>query len=139
MSKMDPIYKEQWCQALESGEYEQTKGALKKRTGLSTDEEEKCFGFCCLGVLAEIVKDEISGAYWAPDPIDIDGQYEFVGPNDSEGGVLPLDVRNLVGLEDANPMVNAFTPDQTGESLAGLNDSGKYTFTQIAAIIREQL
>lgn len=141
MSKMDPVYKEKWCAALESGKFEQVKGALKRQIGLSADGTQECFGHCCLGVLAEIVKDEISGAYWSLDPIDNDGQHEFVGPNDSEGGVLPFDVRRLVGLEDANPCVDITQREDSLSllSLAGMNDSGEYTFAQIAAIIREQL
>lgn len=136
MNKMDPVYKEKWCTALESGEFTQVTGALKKLIG-DDGEDQQCFGYCCLGVLAEIVKDDIFGAYWNPDAIDQDGQYEFVGPNDTEGGILPLDVRYLVGLEDTNPVVE----DTQGAeaSLAGMNDSGEYTFAQIAAIIREQL
>ncbi len=44
---LDKDAKEVWCQALESGEFKQCKGTLKKRFKKDTY-------FCCLGVAREI-------------------------------------------------------------------------------------
>lgn len=45
MPKMDPKLKAEWVEALRSGEYKQGSGALLSQDG----------GYCCLGVLAEIL------------------------------------------------------------------------------------
>jgi hypothetical protein len=130
---MKPEYKERWIKALESGEYQQGAGALK--VDVTSDTSKPCFSFCCLGVLADLVKDEIPGARWGNTPIDEQGQFDFIGPNDTEGGVLPWDVMELVGLTSSNPTV--LHGDEI-VSLAGLNDGGT-TFARIATIIKEHL
>ena len=130
---MKPEYKERWIKALESGEYQQGIRALKMKN--VTVQGKACTSFCCLGVLADLVKSEIPGARWGDTPIDEQGQVEFIGPNDTEGGVLPWDVMRLVGLTDPNPNV---THGDKIVSLAGLNDEGA-TFAEIATIIKEHL
>lgn len=52
-----------WVAALESGEYKQTEGTLKR------DLEDGTFGYCCLGVLCEINNVEVG-------PVDPESEYE---------------------------------------------------------------
>jgi hypothetical protein len=42
---MKTVYKDLWIAALESGDYEQSRGTLKNKTG-----------YCCLGVLCEVAQ-----------------------------------------------------------------------------------
>ena len=46
--------KERWLAALRSGDYKQGKDSLKTEANT----------FCCLGVLCDVVKDDL-GAYWS--------------------------------------------------------------------------
>jgi hypothetical protein len=130
---MKPEYKERWIKALESGEYQQGVGALKMKD--VTVQGKACTSFCCLGVLADLVKSEIPGARWGDTPIDEQGQFEFIGPTSTADCVLPRDVMALVGLIDDNPNV-----PHGGElvSLAALNDAGA-SFARIATLIKEHL
>lgn len=47
---MNPEIKKKWVEALRSGEYEQTEGQLRV-----DDEKGKPVGYCCLGVLCEVM------------------------------------------------------------------------------------
>lgn len=58
LPKMKVKYKKRWLKALRSGEYSQTTGSL-------TDDEG---AFCCLGVLCDILKDEV-------DDLEIDSRF----------------------------------------------------------------
>lgn len=106
--------RERWAQALESGEYAQVGGALRKPDG-----------FCCLGVACDLYSKEASEP-WSQGSLG----YEFLGHT----GGLPEPVRVWLGL---NSDTGAW--DRRGawsKSLAGKNDAGA-TFSDIAAIIRE--
>ena len=103
-----------WAEALESGDYEQTRDYLRDD-----------YGLCCLGVLQELFMAEHPGVlvekrgedgHWAYWPVD--------DPLCEERESLQHCTRAWVGL----------TPEGE-DSLASANDSGK-SFREIARIIR---
>ncbi len=51
--KIKPEIKKRWVEALRSGEYNQATGSLR-----STDPTTLIEGYCCLGVLCDVVKDD---------------------------------------------------------------------------------
>lgn len=102
-----------WVEALTSGAYKQTTGTLRDSNG-----------FCCLGVLCDITKDEVDGV-WEDDRMHIKGEgfgYTFN---------LPHSVRELVGLSSHGGYISV------GKSLAGMNDSGQ-DFNTIADVIKKE-
>ncbi len=104
---MKPEVKTKWLAALRSGQYPQARGRLR-----SSD------GYCCLGVLCDIV-----------DPTQWNGRNEY-GP-DTKTGFPDFAVYEAAGLEIR--VVN-----DTIERLAHMNDNGS-TFPEIAAHIEAQL
>lgn len=109
--------KELWVAALESGEYEQTVGRLRK-------DGDK---FCCLGVLCNL------HAQAHPDIAAIQKSCnEYMGCTAG----LPEAVMKWAGINDSlggNIAINGET-----SRLAGHNDRGR-TFKEIAQAIRDQL
>lgn len=114
---MDIRVQSDWLSALRSGDYQQTRGRLKKPDG-----------FCCLGVLCDLYIKE-NNLHW---DIDEDGDYYLF----DEEGTLPKKVMEWAGLEDPNPDVSY--GEYAGIDIAHLNDKG-LTFNEIANIIEEQL
>jgi hypothetical protein len=122
------VSKEEWIEALRSGNYEQTQGALRK--------DDK---FCCLGVLCDISGE----GEWASESDD-DGEIGYVVPIERVGtqedlygfhsskdtvtffGTLPLFIREEMNLNLIEVV-----------KLAGFNDSG-YTFEDIADKIESE-
>src|SRR5690349_4293104 len=106
-SKMNPEVKQEWLNALRSGEYTQTTGRLHdSQTG----------GYCCLGVLCDLAERKGLVERW----VDGDGTVFFGG---SHAIVDDVRVREWAGLDSPNPEV----PDPDGSeswkaSVAGLND-----------------
>ena len=94
---MDQEIKQKWVKALRSGEYTQTKGCLYN--GVS--------GYCCLGVLCDIMK------------------VSNFGPKIEDNSFLPTSLAKKVGL----------SLDRQRE-LSKLNDCGK-DFNYIADYIEE--
>jgi hypothetical protein len=122
-----PLIK-RWVEALRSGAYRQTTaGGLRmlRRTG----NVEKC-GYCCLGVLAELV-DPLA---WVPTPSDMyNERYQWREPTEGymSDGVLPHEWwDNHIG-NTHDPDTNAFV-DQS--YLATRNDGGD-DFSVIADMI----
>ena len=129
---MTPQVKENWVNALRSGEYQQGAGKLRNSDG-----------FCCLGVLCDLYSQEPFTKGWVfhgafeeenTQPTDywkFDGEKEF----------LPKSVMEWAGLETNCPEV-AVEDDDARESiydsLANLNDAG-YSFDALSNIIEEQL
>ena len=110
---MNPLIKERWCAALESGDYEQGSYFLVKDNTY----------FCCLGVLCDILdipRTDVIGTVHG----------HFAG----ESEALPRLAMDMAGLTEANPHI---TTDDGVTTLAELNDSGLYTFADIAAEIRK--
>ncbi|MDO7847661.1 hypothetical protein Q5H92_14930 [Hymenobacter sp. M29] len=117
--------KKDWLEALRSGKYTQGKYSLKK------ENEEGKVSYCCLGVLCDlavrqgIVEEEENASYC--------GEYLFDGEETS----LTPKLREWAGIE--TPEAKIDKPVGPHTSLMALNDSGDYTFPQIAQIIEDQL
>ncbi len=110
---MNSQIRSDWCSALRSGEYSQSRYQLRDDRG-----------FCCLGVLCELaVKAEVIP------PANSRGFYE------NECSFLPEKVSTWAGLETTVAVV-----DQCGwlVLLSSLNDGGM-TFGEIADLIEAQL
>lgn len=89
---MDPKIKNQWLTALRSGLYRQGHEALHT---ITTDGWAE---FCCLGVLCDIVRNDV-GLTWDEDgEPDIDGE-------PYENQFLPRPVVHRAHLDDHNPTV----------------------------------
>lgn len=102
-----------WLEALESGDYKQEKGHLRKGDG-----------YCCLGVAAELFADEsvvINSDDWGTDT----KHYTYNG----EGACAPTYVQEALKLR------NDIGSPSVGTPLTELNDDGT-TFEQIASIVR---
>lgn len=117
---MKPEIKQKWVDALRSGVYQQTNGYLKRRDG-----------FCCLGVLCDVVKDELNLEWQASD--DIETFTEYIISN--QASYLPIVVLNHCGINNVNPLVIYHGEPKF---LAELNDS-RISFDEIANIIEEQM
>lgn len=106
---MNPEYKQKWIEALRSGEFEQT-----------TKELRNSKGYCCLGVLTEIV-DGKDG--WLK--VEHCGYYTN---KDGGAGYLSDEVGEIVGLSN-----------EEQQELANLNDNKDFSFTDIAAWVEYSL
>jgi hypothetical protein len=102
---------EKWCQALESGEYPQTRGWLHTLTDWG--DEETPPGYCCVGVACELAG--------------------------LEQGLPSIDDFQVVSydgeLEGAPDVLNEWAGELDWKELYKMNDSGK-SFTEIATHIR---
>ncbi len=118
---LDPELKKQWVDALRSGEYKQTKGTLH-----NLDDG----GFCCIGVACVvwgIATPEQMGVRQGD--TDGDGYYLSGGPQ-----CCYEDWQNVLMQTCTWDFVS---PTQT--NLTKMNDSGNYTFNEIADWIEEKL
>ena len=125
--KLKPEIKELWCAALESGEYQQSRGSLYSAQG-----------FCCLGVLGNLaVKAGV--AEWKtvreniPKPL-------VTNSGASLGHILPEVLEWACILKEYDKYDGAFfLPDSHPRpylTLAEANDQG-LSFTEIAKLIRK--
>jgi hypothetical protein len=107
---MDPELKAKWLEALRSGHYAQTREYLRQDGG-----------YCCLGVLCDVVDPEAWGEEdrW---------QYADEGDIDAEICELPESFRHRAGITDRAQSV-----------LIELNDCEEATFEQIADYIEANL
>ena len=118
---MNKQVKEQWLDALRSGDYKQGTGKMK-----IGDE------YCCLGVLTDLYIQE-HGCEWGPD-----------GSFHGECAEPPGKVVKWAGLPKADPRVDDSYANKLSLaghkylSLAWLNDNGA-TFEQIADVIEDWL
>lgn len=113
---MNAAIKQQWIDALRSGDYQQATGSLR------TEE-----GFCCLGVLCDLHRKAINKKKARWEKITHFGTFTYIGDAD----ILPQDVIDWAGLKNADPICGV-------GSLSGHNDNGK-SFCEIAEIISESL
>lgn len=128
MTNIENIRK--WVTALRSGEYEQTKGVLKNDNG-----------FCCLGVATDVYMKECGGTwsksaqFFGNEPNPRSG-YLF---DDYEGERLPREVRDWLGIQDADPELLTGRSGEYEPHLpaTSLNDEEEWTFEQIAQAIKE--
>lgn len=104
-----------WVKALRSGEYEQAKGALQTP-----------LGFCCLGAGVKICEKNGGSV-----------------PHEGEGGIFGFtlgrhpSVMKWLGLRQSCGEFNRVVGNNY-RALADLNDSGQWTFDQIADFIESE-
>jgi hypothetical protein len=103
--------------ALESGEFTQTKHCLRDDSG-----------HCCLGVACEVFNRATKHGEWSPHRT---GTYRFLG----EAEILPIEVAEWFGMEEHGNLRAPYMDNNNGTCLTSLNDNGE-TFQQIAARIR---
>ena len=124
---MDPVIKAEWVAALRSRRYEQARSILRL-PGV---------GHCCLGVLCDVVdparwkSDESSQYVWAEGDASAsilpDGLIIHIGMPSGVDGVEAGEFALPGGVQGADGEYRYW--------LSGLNDSGEFTFDQIADLI----
>lgn len=132
---MNEDIRNEWIEALTSGEYEQ--GQKQLRTNDNT--------YCCLGVLCDLaVKKGIAqwgkregNSDWAVAPID----EEIETASDFGFGLLPRFIMAWSGItsDDGALSLDDGFNGPSRVSLTELNDVRKYNFNKIAEIIKEKL
>jgi hypothetical protein len=122
---MDKKIKEKWVQALRSGKYKQTKGALRRAGVKAPTDIANGYGngYCCLGVLCKVVSPKTS---WKADSSNPTIR-SFLGDN----ALPPEPVMDKVNLESP-------TENDIFFGLPSMNDSGK-SFSVIADYIEKEL
>ena len=120
MEKMNQEVKQKWVAALRSGEYTQGQGSLKNAKS----------EYCCLGVLCSVAKKEglevVEKYNTKLESYTFDGDRTF----------LPYSVRDWAQLSTEAPYVLV---GAGMERLDHLNDSGDFSFDQIADLIEASL
>ena len=127
---------EKWVEALESDEYEQVTGRLKRNTNSGV------VGYCCLGVLCELaVKEKViaPGQSYRLGEWGVTGErateliYHFDGAEMS----LPSHVANWAEVGTTDPVLYEKTDEgRVGHRASIWNDDYGYDFHQIAQLIR---
>lgn len=113
-----------WVKALRSGSYRQTTGRLALR-------KKERFNYCCLGVLGQIAANE----GLIKSKILETGTNDFKQKSyDGIGNVLPDSVKNWAGMKDNH---GGITINGIPVTLIKLNDSGHYSFKQIADVVEK--
>jgi hypothetical protein len=120
---MNEQVKQQWIEALRSGEYSQTQEELRNLDG-----------YCCLGVLCDIYSKSKGVNFWK----GACGCYFFLSlPDQYEYSTLPKNVSEWAGLGGVDNPIVEYGEEKV--AISDLNDKEQLTFNQIAAIIEEQL
>ena len=115
---MRPSVKTRWIRALRSDKYKQTTSILRDGPGE---------GYCCLGVLCDIIDPEGWGAESDDyDYEDYESKWTYKG--DVEEDTLPVSLRKRLNIEN-----------QHVETLINMNDTENKSFTEIADWIQENL
>lgn len=120
MEKMNQEVKQKWVAALRSGEYKQGAGYLKNSKG----------EYCCLGVLCDVAKKE--GQKVVEKYLPSLHTYTF----DESKAFLPMSVADWAQLSTEAPYVLV---GGGMDRLDHLNDSGDFSFDQIADLIEASL
>lgn len=115
---------EKWIAALESGEYEQGKGALEAKGK-----------FCCLGVLCAIAPKEIVNRKEESNVWDGSTFTKY----DGYDNFLPQSVREWAGIRTDNGEISETDGYGDNLSLVYMNDVRKLNFSEIAQVIRENI
>ena len=115
MDKMKKEIKARWVAALRSGEYEQSKNFLKGE-----------YGFCCLGVLCDILQDDLGGE-WDED--------SFMGVSE----FLPGEIMEYCGLTDSDPELVSKGQEKGISFFNDAEDDFHLTFAELADAIEVQL
>jgi hypothetical protein len=113
-----------WVEALESGNYEQTRAVLRATQYGPDGMDTGRFAYCCLGVAIEVAK--ANGCQVGADPFDY-------------GGVLNREVSDWYGFFLPDPPVGyeELPNDRLPVFATRANDSLHWDFAKIAAGIRE--
>lgn len=109
-----------WAKALESGKYKQADGYLRTPAG----------DYCCLGVLCDLVGEEVGLKRGA-----VRG---FVKDGMPYNATLPSFVSRFVGMKSSDGLLSAYGRAKKAVSLSGLNDIKSLSFNQIARVIRRR-
>lgn len=113
---MNKEIKQQWVEALRSGDYKQGAYALRNIND----------GFCCLGVLCDIYHKETGKGGWGKPHND---EYKFKDGDVGESYMhLPSGVMQWAEISSSSPKVSS------GKFISDLNDEG-IPFEQIAKLI----
>ncbi len=121
---MNPDIKAKWVAALRSGKYRQSRNRLREFS-LATGE---VYGYCCLGVLCDVV-----GADWQGEAAFFKGE--------GEEGILPRSVAKLAfgSVYNTNPRIpGEVVGEPTAICLSAMNDIGT-SFAAIADLIEKHL
>lgn len=140
---------DKWVDALESGEYKQGSGNLRRHTPASTgcaiegccDRAEEKITYCCLGVLTDVVlKDMPNIGKWTSSGFIASASTSDWSTND----YTPFVIQQITGLGSHNPTLyvdenrkTEFGVSSRKVSAATANDEEYKNFSQIAAYIRE--
>jgi hypothetical protein len=139
---MRPEIRDLWADALESGEYRQTKGVLAQVE--HQDGEYVITGACCLGVLSDLAVK--AGAIPQPTVLGNEASngygdvFEYGDEGDSSFTGLPMEVARWAGLFDedgdrpSDPVLT--NANGTRRGAAGWNDDQEATFAEIAVMVR---
>lgn len=139
---MNTEVKQQWVEALRSGQYEQGTGRLHRaENGVSL--------FCCLGVLCDLAVKAGATRVGPVVKYDVDDKTPiytdlYYGDEHAAGlgtitsfEVLPDNVREWAGLDIHDPVL--IYEDDSMTSMSSLNDNIGASFGEIADLIEEQL
>lgn len=114
--KMDPFWKEIWLDALHSGDYKQTSDLM-----CASDGEN--YAFCCLGVL----RHQMTGT---------ENKNDFDRFTDEKNRVESISIDSyLLAVERIETNLDIKAEDE----LMRMNDSGNFSFKQIANWIKKNL
>lgn len=130
--------RKEWVKALKSGKYQQVEGYLCYR-------EAGIDKYCCLGVACELYNEfnkplEITELTPFHSPIfDIEKKKDVYKMYSGESMNLPEPVQKWLGIDHIGSLSCSIKgTDQVNRTcLAQLNDSGLYSFNDIATIIEE--
>lgn len=123
---MKPDIKQQWVDALTSGEFEQGHEVLRQT------HDDGAVGFCCLGVLCELHRRATNGAwdldrYMGAETLPPDAVVKWAGLQGEEDFKIRLRNGRTVFLTDANDGL-----------VSTLSTVRQHTFREIAALIKDQ-
>lgn len=149
---MRPEIRDAWADALESGEYTQTKGVLAIVDDNGIDADAVAVGMCCLGVLCHLAVK--AGVIKPPRVVPTDEYgdcFEYgAGEHASHSG-LPPEVAAWAGLNNgdgggrgfmaylSDPILTRFDEDgqPVRRSAASWNDDYDASFADIAVMVRQ--
>jgi hypothetical protein len=119
---LKPEVKKKWLDALSSGEYPQSRHAL--RNG---------YGYCCLGVLCDVNKELLNGEWKEVSP-DQTFCYNFKSEESIRSGFIAMeDIGKLISNQ-----AEAYVVHYILKKLASMNDDGA-SFATISKEIEERL
>lgn len=149
---MNQEVKDVWVAKLLEPDRKQTTGYLEVIRTVYPSERGPLAGQCCLGVLMECA---VEAGVIDPPNIVVRGDHEVAAYEDKGEeslGSLTTDVRKWAGLQDFDPNVTIPASriptyseddyDSEEEVIIGLielNDEHKFTFPEIAELVKEQL